>query len=64
MREGDVVKFVDPRWNSDKIFIKGIVKGFYHPAPLADSERARVVTNSGHEWLLKVNELEILIEEK
>ena len=64
MKEGDVVQFIDPRWKSDKISIKGVVMGFYHPDKSNDLERARVLTKSGHEWLLRINELEVLRKEQ
>ena len=64
MKQGDIVQFIDPRWKSEKVSIKGVVTGFYHPDKSRDLERARVLTEAGHEWLLRVNELEILNEEQ
>ena len=63
MKQGDIVQFIDPRWKSDKISIKGVVTGFYHDKT-RDLERAKVLTKAGHEWLLRVSELKILGEEQ
>ena len=57
MKEGDTVEFVDPRWKSDEPYLTGVVRGFYELGP---DFRARVLSNSGHEWLLRVTDLRVV----
>ena len=61
MKVGDIVELKDSRCKSKESPIKGTVTGFYSTL---DDDRVKVLSNGGHEWILKIRDLKIVKKEK